>query len=170
MSAELTPIEAGGNFLSRNDIIERALFLLKANGLDYGSFFPMDQLRSWAGRLAEKESDFAFFKMGLAEQLLELGFKWSEAGLNGSGVRIGQAVENYHFAERWLARSGRDHDRAQLLLSRTDQSRLTPAEQERDRNMLRIIQHQKMMLRRRAEVVEVLQKHKPGLLREDIVI
>jgi hypothetical protein len=56
------------------------------------------------------------------------------------------------------------------LLTNTDQSQLTEAERTRDANTLRELGHQKIMLARSNEVVSVVKKHKPGLLKEPIDI
>jgi hypothetical protein len=155
--------------LSQVELVDAALGHLRKEGLDYGSYFPMALLRKLAGPLGKDDVKFAFFKMALSESLLEFGgFHISEANLNGEGMRICQAVENFHVASNWLARADRSHARAQRLLERTDQTRLTEAEKQRDANLLREIQHRRMMLSRQDDVVKLIKKHKPALLKEDI--
>jgi hypothetical protein len=106
----------------------------------------------------------------LSECLLDMGFHISEANLNGEGMRICQAVENFHVSVNWLNRADRGHARAQKLLERTDQSQLTDAEKIRDANLLREIHHRRMMLARTEDFVRLAKKHKPALLKEDVEV
>jgi hypothetical protein len=154
--------------LSQVELVDAAMARLQQDGLDYGSYFPMALIKELAGPMGKDPVKLAFFKMSLSESLLDRGFHISEANLNGEGMRICQAVENFHVATGWLVRADRSHARAQLLLEKTDQSRLTDAEKQRDANLLREIQHRRMMLRRQNDFVRLARKHKPALLKEDV--
>lgn len=149
-------------------LINNAITQLKARGLDYGAFFPIAVLRELAGPDSQDDVRFGFFKMALVAELREMGFCLSESGMNGQGMRVMQAVEHFHVATRWQGDAQAALERGVTLLTHTDQTRLTPAEQTRDANALRELQHQKMMLSRTDEVIPVLKRHKPGLLKADI--
>jgi hypothetical protein len=160
MSKELTQVE----------LVDAAMVQLRQIGLDYGSYFPMSLIQKLAGPLGKDPVKFAFFKMALSESLLNIGLHISEANLNGEGMRICQAVENFHVAVNWLNKADRSHIRAQLLLQKTDQGKLTDAEKQRDANLLREIHHRRMMLSRTEDFAKLAKKHKPALLKEDIEV
>jgi hypothetical protein len=160
MSKELTQVE----------IVSAALVRLHGQGLDYGSYFAMSFIKELAGPLSKDPVKFAFFKMGLSAALLELGFHISEANLNGEGMRICQAVENFHVATNWLVRANSAHERAKKLLEKTDQDRLTDAEKQRDANLLREIHYRRMMLARTEDFAKLAKKHRPALLKEEMEV
>jgi hypothetical protein len=155
------------NELTQSNFVDATLAELRKQGLDYGSYFKMDLLKEMAGPFGKDPVKFAFFKIELSSRLIQLGFHISEANLNGEGMRICQAVENFHIATGWLGRADAAHNRAHLLLEKTDQTRLTEAEKQRDSNLLREIQHRRLMLSRLGEIVKIVKKHRPGLLKED---
>jgi hypothetical protein len=76
-------------------------------------------------------------------------------------------VENYHFAKGWIAQADNAHERAEYLLTGANQNQLTEAEKIRDGNLLRQIQHRRMLLRRSDDVIKVVKKHSPAILQPD---
>lgn len=158
------------NELSRQEYFDSVISQLHAKGVDYGAFYPAEELRTLAGPLAKTENDFAFFKMQLRESFLNLSPRklLTERGLNGAGMRIAQRVEHYYFSVSLLERADAAHVKAELLLEGDDQGELTEAERQRDANLLREIKHRRMMLRRAEEVYKVVRRHKPALLHEDV--
>lgn len=44
---------------------------------------------------------------------------------------------------------------------------MTEIEQKRDENWLRLMRHERMMLRRASDAIQLIRKTQPGLLKED---
>jgi hypothetical protein len=162
MSEELTPRTLG-------QIVQAAIVQLEPE-ISYGKYFPMSQLKQLAGAMGQDETKFAFFKLSLISAFRERGFWLNEKGLNGEGMRIALALENFYYAESATEKAIAGLDRATVLLTKTDLTGLSEAEVKRHENTLRQTQHQRLMLLRSEEVTAVIRKHKPALLRPDIEI
>lgn len=152
--------------LTQKDVTMNALARMAERGLDYGSFFPMDFLKEIAGPWAE-EHKFPFFMMGLAAILRERGFVFTCSELNGEGYRIPQQVENYHYTQHWHDSIERSYDKIITVLSNMKRDQMTEIEQKRDENWLRLMRHERMMLRRAGDAIQLIRKNQPGLLKED---
>ena len=163
MSEQLAPQTLG-------QIVQTAVTHLEAEGLTYGSYFPMSRLKELAGVMGHDETKFAFFKMAMIGVLRERGFWLSEKGLSGEGMRVAAALENFHYGESAREKAVNALDRAMVLLTNTDLTGLSEAESKRHQNILHQIQHQRLMLLRSEEAAKILQKHKPTLLQKDIEI
>jgi hypothetical protein len=151
-------------------IVQTALVQMDQNGLTYGSYFPMGELKKLAETMGGNETDFAFFKMALGAALRERGYWFTCDGLRGEGYRIAQRVENAHYIERTMREAQNDLARGITLGANTDFTGLTDAERRRHENLLAQARHQRLMLLRAEEATTVIRKHKPGLLREDVMV
>jgi hypothetical protein len=165
MNKELTQTV---NELTRNEFINEVIAQLKVKGIEYGAFYKTEELRQLAGPFGKDETMFSFFKLELRKRFADLRLLLTEKGLSGAGMRIAQPVEIYHFAKSWIDQADNAHDRAEFFLAGNDQSRLTEAEKLRDTNLLRQIAHRRMLLRRAEDVVKVLERRAPAILKADI--
>jgi hypothetical protein len=154
--------------LNQTQIVASTLVAMGKLGLDHGSYYTMGQLKEFAGPVWSSADKFRYFIMGLQEALRHRGFCFSRRGLKNEGYRITQAVENSHYMEQQGHQALSALERAIVLGVNTDKSVLTDAERKRHDNVLRETQHQRMMLLRSDEVVDVLTKHKKGLLKPTI--
>lgn len=152
--------------ITQYETVIATLEKLKTEGLTYGSFFRTEHLRELAGPWGTDKA-FPFFMMELAEHLRNAGMILSCAELGGTGYRILQQVENYHATQRWHDGIGKAYDRIVTVMTSMDRGSMTDAEKIRDENWLRQMRHERLMHRRTIEVMEIIKKHKPGLLKED---
>lgn len=152
--------------LTQKDVTVNALARMAERGLDYGSFFPMEFLKEIAGPWGDEEN-FRYFIMGLTEILRERGFIFTSKELNGEGYRIPQQVENYHYTQHWHDSINRSYDKIITVLSNMKRDQMTEIEQKRDENWLRLMRHERMMLRRAGDVIQMIRKNQPGLLKGD---
>lgn len=152
--------------LTQKDVTVSALARMEERGLDYGSFFPMDFLKEIAGPWGD-DDNFRYFIMGLTMVLRQRGFIFTCSELNGEGYRIPQQVENYHYTQNWHDSIDRSYSKIITLMSNMKRDQMTETEKKRDDNWLRLMRHERMMLRRATDAIQVIKKNQPGFLKED---
>ena len=155
---------------SEREQIATALSELGKLGLlAYGSFIRTDVMKQVAGPYGDNPKKFPWpFVMNLASELFRQGKILSCAELGGEGWRIIQAVENYHVTSRWYDGIARTYSRIIQVHESMDKNELTSAEQLRDENWVRRVRYEQLLHRRKTEVIKLVTKHKPGLLKRDV--
>ena len=157
-----------------SEIVNEALIVLvERKGLTFGSYFTIEELKELAGPLGADDDRFHhYFLRGLTELLRERGYWFLSRGLNGQGYRVAQQSENVHYLDRCQRDAESALERGVVLGNATlgNPAELTQAEQMALEHELRATRHQLTMLRRSEDVEKVLRKHKPGLLKEPVVM
>ena len=137
------------------------------DSLGFGAFVANEQITEVSGYVPETQ-EFSFFITGIRNQLVEHG-KWlSGEGQEGKGFFVVRPSENAVVSSRYTNKANRVLQVMQTLLEKTPMDELTEAERRRHRKELRELRYSNRLVERREEVLEIVKKHKPGLLKQDI--
>jgi hypothetical protein len=135
--------------------------------LGFGGFVSNEQIVKVSGY--EKDTkEFGFFVSDVREVLVEQGMWLSGEGQQSKGFFIVRPSENAIVASRFSGKAHRALQLMQRLLERTPLTDLNEAERRRHEKELRELRYSNRLHARRDEVLEVIKKHKPGLLKDDL--
>lgn len=150
--------------------IERLGFVaqtISASG--FGSFHTNEQISEWSGyKLGTLE--FSFFVSSVRQQLVKEGMWLSGEGQEGKGFFVIRPSENSIVASRNKNAARKVLSSMKTLLEQTPLTDLTEAEQRRHDKELREIRYSNRLMERQKDVLEVVKKHMPGILNEDIEV
>ena len=139
----------------------------KVAALGFGGYIPNQEIVDLSGYKTNTKQ-FGFFVSDVREVLVSSGMWLSGEGQNSEGFFVLRASENAVLASRYAGKAHRALLLVQTLLECTPQDTMSEAEKRRHDKELRELRYSNRIYARQAEVVEVLRKHKPGILKEDV--
>ena len=145
-------------------VIEAAI---KVAALGFGGYAPNELITEISG-YKPVTKEFGFFVSDVREILVERGMWLSGEGQNSAGFFIIRPSENAVLASRYAGAAHRRLLLMQRLLECTPQDAMSEAEKRRHAKELRELRYSNRLHARQSEVVEIVRKHKPGLLKDDI--
>jgi hypothetical protein len=153
--------------LSHSDRAKQTAQLIATDG--FGSFFPNEQISEWSG-YEPNTQPFSFFLTNVRNVLVEQGMWLSGEGQEGKGFFVVRPSENAVVASRFTGKAQRALKAMETLLERTPLDTLSEAEKRRHEKELRELKYTNRFFERKSEAVRLLNKHAPGLLKDDIDI
>jgi hypothetical protein len=151
--------------LSHSDRNKQTAELIATAG--FSSYFSNQQIAEWSGYEPDTQP-FHFFLTTVRKVLAEQGMWLSGEGQEGKGFFVVRPSENAVVASRFTNKAFRALQTMQTLLENTPLDQLTEAEVRRHEKELRELKYTTRLMKRKREVMGVLKKHAPGILRDDI--
>jgi hypothetical protein len=151
--------------LSHSDRQKQAAELIASAG--FKSYFSNEQISEWSGYEPRTQA-FSFFLTNVRKVLAEQGMWLSGEGQEGKGFFVVRPSENAVVSSRFTNQYFRGMETMQTLLENTPLDQLTEAEVRRHEKELRELKYTTRLMKRKREVVTVLRRHAPGILRDDI--
>jgi hypothetical protein len=164
MSEEIVAQNAEA-FPSRLDRVLIAAEALKSRG--FGQGCSNEEVVTWSAYQSGTQ-EFSFFVSTVRRELAQYGMWLSGEGQEGKGFFIVRPSENAVVASRFQNKATRAIELMEQLLTNTPLEGMTDAEKRRHDKELRDLRFTNRIMRRKREVVEVIKKHKPGLLKDDV--
>jgi hypothetical protein len=112
--------------------------------------------------------NLSFFVALIRQELCNHGRYLSGEGQEGKAFFIVRNTENSVVAHSKRNSATKQLNMMESLLVNTDHTGMTAPEERRHERELRKIRYINRMIERRDDVIEVLDKHKPGILRDDV--
>ena len=152
---------------TRTERVANAARVISEQG--FGSAYSNEQIEELSGYSAGSR-EFAFFVSSVRAEVAEMGMWLSGEGQDGKGFFVVRPSENAVIASRFSGKAYRALQLMQTLLERTPLDALTESERKRHEKELRELKYSNRLFERRKDVIKVINKHSPGLLKDDIEI
>jgi hypothetical protein len=152
--------------LSRTDRLVLATESLRTLG--YNQFCTNEQISDWSGGYQPGTQEFNFFVSNVRQLLVQRGMWLSGEGQEEKGFFVVRPSENAVVASRMKNKAERVLFNMRQLLENTPLEQLSDPEKRRHEKELREIRYTTRVLRRKSEVIAVIKKHSPGILRDDL--
>jgi hypothetical protein len=150
---------------TRTERVQQVARMIVERG--FGAALASTELSELSGYAVETKQ-LSFFVSDVREELAANGMWLSGEGQAGQGFFVVRPSENAVVASRFAGKAHRALLLMQTLLEKTPLDTMTDAERRRHEKELRELKYSNRLYARRQDVVKLVKKHQPSLLKEDI--